>query len=161
VEVYDGTGRSGIFLEGQWRTADREEVNRAVREYQIRLVVATDAAAGGVNLQTLTSLINVDLPWKSIEARTVHRSHQALRTEAGYREQANLVYPNTVGETVYDKLSSRMKDRYALLGSLPEVIDDEWIDDVEAFEEGLRDLTRKKKNTADRDEADNVLSSGW
>jgi superfamily II DNA or RNA helicase len=186
VAVYGGTGRSGIFLDGEWRTADREDIKRAVREYQIRLVVATDAAAEGLNLQTLTSLINVDLPWNPsrLEQRIGRIKRYGQKRDTV--NMANLVYQNTVDETVYDKLSSRMKDRYDLLGSLPDVIDDDWIDNVEAFEEGLREFTRKKKNTADvfelrygnflqddgsswqlceevldRDEADKVLSSGW
>jgi superfamily II DNA/RNA helicase len=186
VAVYGGTGRSGIFLDGEWRTADREDIKKAVREYQIRLVVATDAAAEGLNLQTLTSLFNVDPPWNPsrLEQRIGRIKRYGQKRDTV--NMANLVYQNTVDETVYDKLSSRMKDRYDLLGSLPDVIDDEWIDNVEAFEEGLREFTRKKKNTADvfelrygnflqddgsswqlceqvldRDEADRVLSTGW
>jgi superfamily II DNA/RNA helicase len=120
-----------------------------VREYEIRLVVATDAAAEGLNLQTLTSLINVDLPWNPsrLEQRIGRIKRYGQKRDTV--NMANLVYQNTVDETVYDKLFSRMKDRYDLLGSLPDVIDDEWIDNVEAFEEGLREFTRKKKNTAD------------
>jgi hypothetical protein len=42
---------------------------------------------------------------------------------------------------VCDKLSERMKDRYYLLGSLPDVIEDEWIDDIDAMEQGLKKFT--------------------
>jgi hypothetical protein len=186
VAVYGGAGRSGIFLDGEWRTAKRENIKDAVREYKIRLVVATDAAAEGLNLQTLTSLINVDLPWNPsrLEQRIGRIKRYGQKRDRV--NMANLVYQNTVDEKVYDKLSSRMKDRYDLLGSLPDVIDDEWIDNVEAFEEGLREFTRKKKNTADvfelrygnflqddgsswqlcekvldRDETEKILSTGW
>jgi len=34
-----------------------------VAEHKIRIMVATDAACEGLNLQTLGALINVDLPW--------------------------------------------------------------------------------------------------
>jgi hypothetical protein len=43
----------------------------------IRLVIATDAACEGLNLQTLGSLINVDLPWNPSRL-AAHRAHRAL-----------------------------------------------------------------------------------
>lgn len=186
VAVYGGAGRSGIFVDGQWRTVDREDIKKAVREYEIRLVVATDAAAEGLNLQTLASLINVDLPWNPsrLEQRIGRIKRYGQKRDTV--NMANLVYQNTVDEKVYGKLSSRMKDRYDLLGSLPDVIDDDWIDDIEAMEEGLKEFTTKKKSTADvfelrygnfleddgsswqlceqvldKDEAFKVLSTGW
>jgi hypothetical protein len=62
---------------------------------------------------------------------------------------ANLVYQGTVDERVYDRLSERMKDRYDLLGSLPDVIKDDWIEDIEILEAALKDYTKRKKVTAD------------
>lgn len=186
VAVYGGAGRSGIFVDGQWRTVDREDIKKAVREYEIRLVVATDAAAEGLNLQTLASLINIDLPWNPsrLEQRIGRIKRYGQKRDTV--NMANLVYQNTVDEKVYGKLSSRMRDRYDLLGSLPDVIDDDWIDDIEAMEEGLKEFTTKKKSTADvfelrygnfleddgsswqlceqvldKDEALKVLSTGW
>ena len=63
VAVYGGAGRSGIFLGDEWRTVEREDIKAGVRDYRLRLVVATDAACEGLNLQALGTLINVDLPW--------------------------------------------------------------------------------------------------
>ena len=62
VAVYAGTGKSGIFHGDDFASVDREEIKKAVKTRQIRLVVATDAACEGLNLQTLGTLINVDLP---------------------------------------------------------------------------------------------------
>lgn len=157
-----------------------------MRAYTLRLVIATDAAAEGLNLQTLASLINVDLPWNPsrLEQRIGRIKRYGQKRDTV--NMANLVYQNTVDEKVYNKLSARMKDRYDLLGSLPDVIDDSWIDDIEALEEGLKDYTKKKTSTADvfelrygnfleddgsswqlceqvldKDEAMKLLSSGW
>src|SRR5439155_26157225 len=44
-------------------SVEREEIKSAVKKREIRLVVATDAACEGLNLQTLGTLINVDLHW--------------------------------------------------------------------------------------------------
>lgn len=62
---------------------------------------------------------------------------------------ANLVYQGTVDEKVYEKLSERMQDRYDILGSLPDVIEDEWIEDISQLEEELKSYTRQKKSAAD------------
>lgn len=43
----------------------------------------------------------------------------------------NLVNAHTVDETVYERLSERMKDRYDLFGSLPDTIKDDWIENIE------------------------------
>ena len=47
----------------------------------------------------------------------------------------NLVYHDTQDERVYAALSQRMKDRYDVFGSLPDTIDDDWIENVERLEE--------------------------
>jgi hypothetical protein len=44
-------------------------------------------------------------------------------------DMLNLVYQGTVDETIYERLSERMRDRYNLFGSLPDTIKDEWIED--------------------------------
>lgn len=186
VAVYGGNGKSGVFLNGDWRPVDRELIKKAVREYEVRLVVATDAAAEGLNLQTLATLINIDLPWNPsrLEQRIGRIKRYGQKRDTV--KMANLVYQNTVDERVYERLSERMKDRYDILGSLPDVIDDEWIDNIEALEQGLNTFIRQKKSTADvfelrygsfledngadwrfceevldQDEAQKVLSTGW
>ena len=63
VAVYAGIGKSGTLRNGDWTTTEREDIKRAVKDRKLRLVFATDAACEGLNLQTLGTLINVDLPW--------------------------------------------------------------------------------------------------
>jgi hypothetical protein len=46
-------------------------------------------------------------------------------------DMLNLVYSDTQDEKVYNILSRRMRDRYDSFGSLPDTIEDEWIDDIE------------------------------
>lgn len=91
--------------------------------------MATDAACEGLNLQTLGTLINIDLPWNP--SRLDQRIGRIKRF--GQRrdrvDMLNLVYHGsekpTVDEKVYAKLSARMKDRYDIFGTLPDVIEDD------------------------------------
>ena len=63
VAIYAGADKSGLLLNGEWRSVNREDIKQGVREYKLRLVCATDAACEGLNLQSLGTMINVDLPW--------------------------------------------------------------------------------------------------
>ena len=144
VALYGGMGRSGIYFDGEWRSTEREDIKRAVRDRTVRLVVATDAACEGLNLQTLGTLINVDLPWNPsrLEQRIgrIKRFGQARERV----DMLNLVYHDTHDEKVYQALSKRMKDRYDLFGSLPDTIEDEWIEDIENLDKYLSQFTEKK-----------------
>ena len=134
VAVYAGSGKSGLFRGDSFASIEREDIKAAVKKRDIRLLVATDAACEGLNLQTLGTLINVDLPWNPsrLEQRLgrIKRIGQARRTI----DMLNLVYNETQDEKVYQVISRRMKDRYDIFGGLPDTIEDEWIESVEVLE---------------------------
>jgi DNA-binding Lrp family transcriptional regulator len=149
VGVYAGSGRSGLFREDDFASVEREEIKTAVKKREIRLVVATDAACEGLNLQTLGTLINVDLPWNPsrLEQRLgrIKRFGQARRTV----DMLNVVYHETQDEKVYQVLSRRMKDRYDIFGGLPDTIDDDWIENVEKLEEMMDEYIHLRKKARD------------
>jgi len=135
VAVYAGTGKSGMFRAEEFASIEREEIKKAVKTRSVRLVVATDAACEGLNLQTLGTLINVDLPWNPsrLEQRLgrIKRIGQARRTV----DMLNLVYHDTQDEKVYRVLSRRLKDKFDIFGGLPDTIEDEWIETEVRLEE--------------------------
>jgi superfamily II DNA or RNA helicase len=149
VAIYAGSGKSGIHRDGAFATVEREEIKAAVRKHEIRLLVATDAASEGLNLQTLGAMINVDLPWNP--SRLEQRLGRIKRF--GQRRQTvdmlNLVYHETQDEKVYAALSRRMKDRYDIFGSLPDTIDDEWIEDIEKLEEMMDQYIHLRRHARD------------
>ena len=134
IAVYAGAGKSGIFRGDSFASVDRESIKKAVKNRDIRLVIATDAACEGLNLQTLGTLINVDLPWNPsrLEQRLgrIKRFGQARRTV----DMLNLVYHDTQDEQVYQVISRRLKDKFDIFGGLPDTIEDEWIESVEKLE---------------------------
>ena len=149
VAIYAGAGRSGIHRDGDFASVEREEIKAAIRRHEIRLLVATDAACEGLNLQTLGTMINVDLPWNP--SRLEQRLGRIKRF--GQRrhnvDMLNLVYHDTQDEKVYTVLSQRMKDRYDIFGSLPDTIDDEWIEDVEKLDEMMDQYIHLRKQARD------------
>lgn len=138
VGLYAGAGRSGIYKDGQFASIDRNVIKAAVRNHELRLLVATDAACEGLNLQTLGTLVNIDLPWNpsKLEQRIgrIKRFGQ-LRDRV---DMLSLVYEGSRDEVVYDRLSERMKDRFDIFGQLPDTLDDDWIENAESLESELR-----------------------
>lgn len=148
VAVYAGAGRSGLLQAGEWKTESRERIKEAVEGRTIRLLFATDAACEGLNLQTLGTLINIDLPWNP--SRLEQRIGRIKRYGQRRKEvdMANLVYADTVEQRRYEVLSSRMKDRYDILGSIPDTLDDDWIEDMADLERRFDDYIKGKPASA-------------
>jgi len=134
VGLYAGAGKSQLLLGDESSSVEREALKEKVQNREIRLMVATDAACEGLNLQKLGTLINVDLPWNPVRLeQCVGRIKRFGQTRSEI-DMLNLVYQDTVDETIYNRLSERMRDRYDLFGSLPDTIDDDWIQDEEQLE---------------------------
>ena len=149
VAVYAGVGKSGIFRNGEFATIEREAIKAAVKDRTIRLVIATDAACEGLNLQTLGTLINVDLPWNPsrLEQRLgrIKRFGQARRTV----DMLNLVYHDTQDQKVYSALSKRLKDKFDIFGGLPDTIEDDWIESEEILEEMMDQYIHLRQKAKD------------
>jgi superfamily II DNA/RNA helicase len=115
----------------------------------LRLVVATDAACEGLNLQTLGTLINIDLPWNPsrLEQRLgrIKRFGQVRRSV----DMLNLVYHDTRDERVYEVISSRMKDKFDIFGGLPDTIEDDWIESEKKLEEMMDKYIHLRNKTHD------------
>ncbi|MGH7492162.1 MAG: phospholipase D-like domain-containing anti-phage protein, partial [bacterium] len=63
IAIYSGPATSGLMRGGEWISKSREELKQRVMAGEIRLLLGTDAASEGLNLQRLATLINLDLPW--------------------------------------------------------------------------------------------------
>ena len=145
VGLYAGAGRSRLYQSGDSVHSEREALKKMVAEHHIRIMVATDAACEGLNLQTLGALINIDLPWNPTK---LEQRIGRIKRFGQIREKVdmlNLVHEQTVDEKVYERLSERMRDRYNLFGSLPYTIKDEWIEDIETLGEELDQYINAQK----------------
>lgn len=151
IALYSGEDRSGVFQAGRFNAVRRDAIKAAVRDRAIRLVVATDAACEGLNLQALGTLINVDLPWNPsrLEQRIgrIKRFGQLRDTV----DMLNLVYEGSRDEAIYDKLSERMRDKFDIFGQLPDTLSDDWIDDEQGLDRELKKFVegRQRANAFD------------
>ncbi len=147
VGLYAGASRSKLFKDGNSVNAEREALKRMVAERKLSIMVATDAACEGLNLQTLGTLINVDLPWNPTR---LEQRIGRIKRFGQVRERVdmlNLVNAETVDEKVYNKLSERMQDRFDIFGSLPDTIKDDWIDDQENLGEKMDEYINDQRRS--------------
>ena len=110
-----------------WQNKTREELKQMVMTGQLRLMLGTDAASEGLNLQKLARLINLDLPWNPtrLEQRKgrIQRIGQIHDTVMIY----NMRYRDSVEDRVHELLSSRLQDIHSLFGQIPDVLEDAWV----------------------------------
>ncbi|PED63397.1 phospholipase D-like domain-containing anti-phage protein [Priestia megaterium] len=149
VALYAGVGKSGILRDVQFNNVEREVIKTAVRTREIRLVVATDAACEGLNLQTLGTLINIDLPWNPSRLEQRLGRIKRFGQPRKFVDMLNLVYSETQDEKVYNVLSERLRDAYNIFGSLPDTIDDEWIVSEEELKDRMDEYIHERKKAQD------------
>jgi superfamily II DNA/RNA helicase len=98
---------------------DREDVKRRFLRGEIDVLLCTDAAAEGLNLQTADLLVNFDLPWNpmKVEQRIgridrIGQSHDEIYV-------LNLCVLGSVEEVIYGRLLKRLGEARRMVGSLP------------------------------------------
>lgn len=128
IGVYAGAGRSGIMQGGDFQRLPRDVLKEQVRDGVIRLLIGTDAASEGLNLQRLGTLINVDLPWNPSRLEQRKGRIQRIGQRRDTVDICNLRYAGSVEDRVHALLSSRLEQIAGLFGQLPDVLEAVWID---------------------------------
>ena len=123
-----------------------------MRVGDLKILLGTDAASEGLNLQRLGTLINIDLPWNPtrLEQRKgrIQRIGQA-RSEIWI---ANLRYRDSVEDKVHQVLADRLEAIHGLFGQIPDTLEDVWVQvalNEEQAANQLIDRTSATKNPFD------------
>jgi len=128
IGIYAGGANSGIIQSGIFKKTSRDEIKLKVSTGDIRLVLGTDAASEGLNLQRLGSLINLDLPWNPTRLEQRKGRIQRIGQIRDEINVYNMRYLGSVEDRVHELLSSRLEDIHGLFGQIPDVLEDVWID---------------------------------
>jgi hypothetical protein len=118
IGTYSGQGGSYFNPRtGRMSGVDREEIKHRFLRGELDVLVCTDAAAEGLNLQTADLLVNFDLPWNpmKVEQRIgridrIGQRHETILV-------SNLCYLNSAEEIVYGRLLSRLSQAGDVVGS--------------------------------------------
>ncbi len=128
IGLYAGSGKSAFYQSGTRQPADRDDLKHLVKTGEVKVLVGTDAASEGLNLQTLGTLINLDLPWNPtrLEQRKgrIQRIGQRLEKVFVY----NLRYRDSIEDRVHRLLSERLAAIHDLFGQIPDTLEAAWIE---------------------------------
>ncbi len=127
IGLYAGGNKSGIYEDGIFRRVSKDTLKQMVREHQIRILTGTDAASEGLNLQTLGSLINLDLPWNPTRLEQRKGRIQRIGQINPEVHIYNMRYKDSVEDKVHAILSKRLKEIADMFGQIPDVLSDVWI----------------------------------
>jgi superfamily II DNA/RNA helicase len=90
-------------------------------------LVATDAASEGLNLQRLSTLINIDLPWNPARLEQRKGRIDRIGQTADAMDILNLRYRGSVEDEVHRALSGRLKSIRDVFGTVPDTLEDAWV----------------------------------
>ena len=128
VDYYQGrlgcySGEGGRIWEGnEWKTVTKDFITRALREGSLTILLCTDAASEGLNLQAAGALINYDLPWNP--SRVEQRIGRIDRIGQRYEEIFinNFFLKDSVDERVYKVLRERCRLFEDFVGAMQPVL---------------------------------------
>lgn len=134
------TGAGGVVsVGGVEHKGDKGLVTRALAEGDVGVVFCSDAASEGLNLQSASALINVDVPWNP--ARLEQRIGRIARLGQTARRVkiVNLWYPNSIEAKIYERVLYRKDIMELALGAFPEIVGSAIRNAVEANSSGALD----------------------
>ena len=151
--LYAGSSRSGFWRAGRFQRCDRTLLKNRVRTGEIKILLGTDAASEGLNLQRLGTLINIDLPWNPTRLEQRKGRIQRIGQARNQIWIANLRYRDSVEDRVHHVLAERLQAIHELFGQIPDTLEDVWVrvalnDEAEIAE--LIDRTTATRNPFDK-----------
>ncbi len=164
IGLYAGGDKSGYFLDGKFHKKHKDEIKRMVKDRLIKVMVGTDAASEGLNLQTLSSLVNIDLPWNPTRLEQRKGRIQRIGQEADKIYIYNMRYKDSVEDRVHNLLSERFQNISSIFGQLPDVLEDVWVNvalDEKAEAEKIIDAVPEKHPFELRYEKQAIGHTDW
>jgi SNF2 family DNA or RNA helicase len=121
VACYSGRGGE-LYQTGEWCLVPKEEIKRRFRQDEIKILLCTESASEGLNLQNCGVLINYDMPWNPM--RVEQRIGRIDRIGQRYSTVRihNFYYDGTVEAKVYKKLRDRINAFATVVGNLQPIL---------------------------------------
>lgn len=129
IGLYTNSSASKLFEGGRVNSVNRELLKEKVVQGRLKLLIGTDAASTGLNLQKLGCLINLDLPWNPtlLEQRKGRVQRGTLAKRIPFY---NMRYDKGAELKLFQTLSGRIQEITAIFGTIPDFIIDQWVTDM-------------------------------
>ncbi len=90
-----------------WKGVSKDEITKALANAEIRVLICTDAASEGLNLQAAGAVINYDLPWNSSRVEQRIGRIDRIGQKRSEVKIVNLFLEDSVDDQVYRVLRAR------------------------------------------------------
>ena len=153
----------GVWSAGRFQRCHRDLLAARVQAGELKLLLGTDAASEGLNLQRLGTLINIDLPWNPTRLEQRKGRIQRIGQPRSDIWIANLRYRGSVEDRVHQVLADRLEAIHQLFGQVPDTLEDVWVKIALEGEQEARQLI--DRTTATRNPFDakysRVVDADW
>jgi hypothetical protein len=122
VASYSGAGGAWRDGSGRWIACTKEEIKRRFKTGRVRLLVCSDAAGEGLNLQAAGVLANYDLPWNPMKVEQRIGRIDRLGQQRPRVKILNFAYKDTVEADVYFAVGERIQLFQGIVGRLQPIL---------------------------------------
>lgn len=122
IGCFNGDGGQRRDTSGHWTPCTKEQIKNLLKEGVIRILICTDAAGEGLNLQFCGLLFNYDLPWNPMKVEQRIGRIDRIGQKHGNIRIVNFAYAQTVEADVYFALSQRIGLFMGVVGKLQPIL---------------------------------------
>jgi hypothetical protein len=105
-----------------WVQTTKEAVKADFREGKIRILIGTESASEGLNLQTCGVLINYDMPWNPMRVEQRIGRIDRIGQEYPVVWISNYFYRDTIEDQIYQRLADRIDWFEVVVGDLQPIL---------------------------------------
>lgn len=110
-------GKGGFLLRnGRKHEIGRPGIKEAFIEGRVDVLLCTDAAAEGLNLQVADTLVNLDMPWGPMKVEQRIGRIDRIGQKHAFVYIHNLRYKDSVEDIVYERLFQRLRRAISTVG---------------------------------------------
>jgi len=121
VACYTGDGGT-MWTEGKWQGVSKDTITEHLGHGDIRVLLCSDAASEGLNLQSASALLNYDLPWNPARVEQRIGRIDRIGQRAASLRIVNLMLADSVDDRVYEVLSERCDLFRSYVGAMQPVL---------------------------------------
>jgi superfamily II DNA or RNA helicase len=117
------SGRGGEVWNGiAWVQTTKEAVKADFRAGKLRILIGTESASEGLNLQTCGVLINYDMPWNPMRVEQRIGRIDRIGQEYPVVWISNYFYQDTIEDQIYQRLADRINWFEVVVGNLQPIL---------------------------------------
>jgi len=119
------TGSGGMLYDEKthdFKSVAKDEVAKALAGNAVQVLVCSDAASEGLNLQAANVIINVDMPWNPAKVEQRIGRADRLGQKSNIVNVRNVWYPDSIEARIYRELFRRKELYHVVVGPGQEII---------------------------------------